>query len=87
MISRLLLGCYNRFFGRGGIVMSKSFIQDAIVIDEALTDGRLTQKSNISEKFNLRAAILLSKRLGRILTNEEIRNLCDSDYIIRKQNV
>ncbi len=39
---------------------------------EAMQDGRLTNPSN-EKVYRLREAILLSKRLGRTLTNEEMK--------------
>ena len=38
---------------------------------EAMIDGRLTQPSN-GKEYRLREAILLSKELGRALTEEEM---------------
>lgn len=38
---------------------------------EAMPDGRLTQPSD-GKKYRLREAILLSKELGRALTEEEM---------------
>lgn len=53
--------------------MTKTFLNDVTILDEALEDGRLTQENrSIDDKFNLRAAIIISKRLGRPLTNEEL---------------
>ena len=39
---------------------------------EAMKDGRLTEPSN-GKVYRLREAILLSKRLGRPLTDEEMK--------------
>ena len=39
---------------------------------QAMPDGRLTQPSN-GEVYRLREAILLSKQLGRPLTDEEMK--------------
>ena len=53
--------------------MTKAFCEKVVLFDETLTDGRVTNSNTLDENFDLRSAILMSKRLGRALNDEELK--------------
>lgn len=55
------------------IITTKDDFDDGLRFGEEMADGRLTEKSD-STIYNLREAILLSKRLGRPLTETEMKD-------------
>lgn len=54
--------------------MTKDFLEKACKFDAALKDGRFTQKATKTSNYNLRSAILMSKKLGRPLTSAEMNS-------------
>ena len=63
--------------------MAQTFYKEVIIIDESLEDGRLTQKNSTDENLNLRAAAMMSRRLGRALTDTELALFKDSPQVGR----